>query len=101
MTLPDLAAIVRAAQSEDLPGLVGRFAEAQAVALARLATPMTVPKDTEPERLLTPDQAAEIATVPVERIYSWARGAKWAQRPSRRCLRVAEGAFRRWLRSRA
>jgi len=51
----------------------------------------------EPERLLTPEQAAGIAAVPKTRIYAWARGQRWASRPSKRCLRIAEASFRRWL----
>jgi hypothetical protein len=55
----------------------------------------------EPERWLTPEQAAAIADVKVKRIYSWAKGQKWASRPTRRCLRINEGAFRKWLAARA
>ncbi len=70
--------------------------------------PITQP---EAERLLTPEQVVEIAGLPREtsdetrrsiaRIYSWAKGQKWAVRPSRRCLRINEGAFRKWLSARA
>jgi hypothetical protein len=101
MNLPDLAALVRDAQPDDLPAIVGKLAEAQALALTRLTT--TSPKEVqevEPDRLLTPEQAAEVAVVPVERIYSWARKATWARRPSTRCLRIVERGFRKWLASR-
>lgn len=62
-----------------------------------------------PDRLITPDEAAALAGLPMgteaerersrKRIYSWARGKRWASRPSTRCLRIFEGAFRRWLQS--
>src|SRR5207245_7883461 len=39
VNVPDLAAIVREMPTEELPALVGRLAEAEAVAIARLTAP--------------------------------------------------------------
>lgn len=46
---------------------------------------------------LTPDEAATVAKIPVKRLYEWARGKKWADRPSRRTLRIEAHAFKAWL----
>lgn len=54
----------------------------------------------EPETWITPEQAAEIAAVDRRTIYDWATGKAWASRKSRRCLRIAEGPFRRWMAAR-
>jgi hypothetical protein len=96
----DLRAIVANAAPEDLPALVGKLAEAQAVAMARIATPRPPAATAPPTRLLTPEEAAGIPNVPVKRIYEWARGKNWASRPTRRCLRIEEAGFRRWLAAR-
>lgn len=50
-------------------------------------------------QLITPEAAAAIADVPVSRIYAWAKGQRWATRPTRRCLRIEDAGFRRWLAS--
>jgi hypothetical protein len=60
---------------------------------------------------ITPERAAEIAGEPIDapearrrarrRIYGWAKGQRWANRPSRRCLRINEQGFRRWLSARS
>jgi hypothetical protein len=54
----------------------------------------------EPERMLTPDEAAAIARVSRETVYGWARRADWrpfTRRISRKVLRIEERGFRRWL----
>jgi len=98
----DLVAAIAQAKPEDVPAL----ALAVAARLAQVGGSMTaVPistsgngkSDPEPEHWLTPQAAAAIAAVPETRIYAWARGQRWATRPSRRCLRIDEGGFRRWL----
>jgi hypothetical protein len=119
VTREDLRALVAGTAPDELPQLVGDLAAAQAEALALLTrststsagradvrTEGEVPAD-GPGRWLTPVEAAAIAGLPTgtdverersaRRIYSWARGKRWAARPSRRCLRVDERAFRRWL----
>jgi hypothetical protein len=60
-------------------------------------------------RWVTPEQAATIAALPmstteeikrsVRRIYAWTKGAKWAG-GTRRCLRIDEAGFRRFLAAR-
>ena len=91
---------VRECDSASLPVLIGALEQAKAEAWGRLNSPVAPPSpDTkaQPERLLTPEEAASIAQVPVRRLYGWARGQGWARRPTRRCLRIGEASFRRWL----
>ena len=91
---------VRTCDPADLPVLIGALEQARAQAWGRLSSPApTPPQDTkaQPERLLTPEEAASVAQVPVRRLYGWAPGQAWARRPTRRCLRIGEASFRRWL----
>jgi hypothetical protein len=91
---------VRECDPADLPVLIGALEQARAQAWGRLSTPASPPPQeakAQPERLLTPEEAASIAQIPVRRLYGWARGQGWARRPTRRCLRIGEASFRRWL----
>lgn len=91
---------VRECDPANLPVLIGALELAKAEAWGRLSTPVASPPQetkAQPERLLTPVEAAYIAQVPVRRLYGWARGQGWARRPTRRCLRIGETSFRRWL----
>jgi hypothetical protein len=45
--------------------------------------------------MLTPEEAAKVARVPVKRLYEWARFK--ASRPTKRCLQIDEDGIRRWL----
>ena len=49
---------------------------------------------------ITAAEAGRIAGVAGGRVYDWARGKRWAHRPTRRCLRIDEKGFREWLASR-
>ena len=90
---------VRECDPANLPVLIGALEQAKAEAWGRLSTPVVpLPQETKAqERLLTPEEAASIAQVPIRRLYGWARGQGWARRPTRRCLRIGESSFRRWL----
>jgi hypothetical protein len=113
MTREELRGLVDGADPEALPDLIGDLEAAKARALVRLTAPAGDGRRTpeEPEPWLTPEAAAAIAGLPlgipqerqrsVRRIYEWAKGQKWASRPSRKCLRIGERAFRRWLATRA
>lgn len=92
--------LVSELQLEDLPVLIGALEAAKAHAWLRLMAPPTPPKDPPPDHFITAEEAAAIASVPARRIYEWARGRKWAHRPTRRTLRIGEAAFRRWLTTR-
>jgi hypothetical protein len=97
-----LTDVIRAASQEELPCLLGRIVEAEASVRLRLfapaATPPTPPAGEAPQgQYLTVREAAAIAQASQRRIYEWARGARWAHRPTKRCLRIDEAAFRRWL----
>jgi hypothetical protein len=105
-----LVRLVREADLSRLPEIRGWLARADTEALIRLrmdGSPVSEPGRHQnagtprvAEKWITPQQAAEIAKVPKKRIYSWARGQKWASRPTRRCLRINEALFRAWLASR-
>src|SRR5687767_12662964 len=99
MTTPDLRQLVADTASEDLPALVGKLAEAQAVAMARLTT-ATGNGHGAAEVWITPEQAAKIASIELRTLYDWATNKPWASRKTRRCLRIDEGGFRRWLAAR-
>ena len=102
MTRTDIRGLVDTTPTIELPLLIGELEAAKAAAWTRLNAQVDRPQvgAVSDDRLLTPDEAAAIAGVKVTRIYAWARGQRWALRPSRKCLRVSEPAFRRWLRSR-
>jgi hypothetical protein len=94
-----LAETIRVAGPEELPALVGRLVELEERARLRLRVELngnSGRQEAEPE-MLTPEEAASIVKVPVKRIYEWARGKKWASRPTKRCLRIEETGFRLWL----
>ena len=85
-----------------LPVILGPLEEAKAEAWARLLVPPLQKAEAKcEERLLTPQEAAAIAQISTKRIYSWARGQRWARRLSRKCLRISEQGFRRWLQARS
>ena len=102
-TLGVVQSLARTIPVGDLPALLGTLEAAKAEAWGRITSrPPAAPVPTPvPDRLLTADEAAAIAQVPTKRIYSWAQGQRWAHRPSTRCLRISEGAFRRWLEARS
>jgi hypothetical protein len=82
------------------PGeLLGLAAEIQGRAIMTLTQERAEPPPA-PSRFIAPDDAARIAGVGSKRIYDWARNQKWAHRPTRRCLRINEEGFRRWLSAR-
>jgi hypothetical protein len=98
----DLRQLVTDTAPQDLPALAGRLREAELLAEMRLRVEASGNGHRpEPEReievWITPEAAAVIPGVPKERIYSWAKGQRWASRPTRRCLRIEEKGFRRWL----
>ena len=67
---------------------------------AAMAQAKDAPPPTPPSRFITPAEAGRIADVPDKRIYDWARGKRWAHRPTRRCVRIDEKGFRQWLSAR-
>ena len=95
----ELTALVEEASREDLPALAGRLREAELLVELRLREggaqrPVETPSSST---WITPDAAARVAGVSKKRIYEWAKGKRWASRPTRRCLRIEEAAFRGWL----
>jgi hypothetical protein len=100
LDLARLGAALEGASRDELPEALGGLARLHAMVLARLTTPLSSVEPMARDRFLTPDEAAELAAVPRARILTWARGARWAVRPTRKCLRISEVAFRRWLSTR-
>ena len=103
---PDLRQLVAGTALEDLPTLAGRLREAEVLLAMRLAQPsapnVAPIKPTVVDTFdLKPEQAADIAGVSVGQIYSWSKNQRWASRPSRRCVRINEAGFRRWLTAKA
>jgi hypothetical protein len=112
MTTSQLLDGIASAAPEELPPLALALATRMASA-ASTATKMA-PGDSreaaDADAWITPERAAEIAgeqmSTPAERrravrrIYAWAQGQRWAARPSRKCLRVSERGFRKWLANR-
>jgi hypothetical protein len=112
--LEDVAAL----PLEELPEAIGLLAQAQAAATVRLVAPTpagrgghaAAPAPECEERFLTPEQAAEVAGLPLgteqdrkrslKRVYSWAHGRRWAVNPTGRFLRISGQPFRAWLRTR-
>jgi hypothetical protein len=93
--------VLIASGSSGVTDALGQLRRAEAEILWNMSRPTaTSAAEVTEERLLTPEQAAEIAGVPKERIYSWAKGQRWASRPTTRCLRISERGFRSWLASR-
>jgi len=85
-------AAIDAVDPAGLPGVIGQLEALRAHAWAR----MTAIAATPTFKLITIEEAVEIARVPKRRIRSWARSAPWAVRLGRR-VRVEETVFRRWL----
>jgi excisionase family DNA binding protein len=70
MKAEDLVRAVAEAEPAELPALVGAFAQAQAVALARL----TAPRPAEGARpMIRPEDAAERLCIPPSKVYSLLR----------------------------
>jgi len=95
--------------TDDLPAIVGRLVELEERARLRLRTAPTPTPAVAPAPggWIAPEVAANIAGFPldtaqsrrrsVRKIYEWARGKAWANRPTRRTLLVNEAGFRAWL----
>ena len=103
----ELDRLISESRPEDRPGLalalsarIGMLAATMATGQAPTNENRQHRAEAERETWITPQDAALIAGVSVERIYSWAKGERWASRPSRRCLRISESGFRRWLQTR-
>jgi hypothetical protein len=94
---PALDALLADADPAELFAIAG---ELQGRAFAAVTATKKADPPAPPARFIAPDQAATIAGVPAKRVYDWARNQRWAHRPTRRCLRIDEAAFRNWLASR-
>jgi hypothetical protein len=90
----ELEAAKIAAQHRLFADTAGSIASAVLVA----ATPSTpAPAPVETPQWITAPQAAELAKVSERQIYRWARGQRWASRPSPNVLRIEAHSFSRWL----
>jgi hypothetical protein len=91
-----LRAVIDAA-GPDLPALLAELEEARATVWRWLREDVDRPGNL---KLLSIDEAAELARTSRRRLFSLARAAGWSVRVGRRLL-VDELQFRRWLRARA
>jgi len=91
---PLLRAVMEASP-EELPALIGELEAARALAWRRLTEQAAAPREL---RLLSVDEASELARLPRRRLFSLARRAPWALRVGRRLL-VEETGFRKALAS--
>lgn len=102
MTFSDLAAMVREAQIEDLPALLGRLVEAEAIARLRLSI-AAVPASTngygapEADENLAVTEAARQLGVSTRWLYREARRLPFAVKIGRRLLFSRRG-LERWNR---
>lgn len=86
----------------EIPAFLAALVAGMEIAQARLvSTNATAPTIAghadQPNGYITPEGAAKLMGVPRRRIYALAKGKKWALRVSRKCLRIDEAGFRRWL----
>lgn len=97
MSLAALRAAIMEAEAalppDDVPDALGVLEAARARLLRRMVEAAARPREV---RLLTVDEASDLARLPRRRIYSLSRGAAWAVRVGRKLL-VEESAFRRAL----
>jgi hypothetical protein len=101
MTAAELLEGIACAAPEELPAVLAAVA-ARMAATARAAADLpAAPPPRGADRWIDAAEAAAIAGVSVKVMYDWARVQAWAVRPSRRCLRIDERSFRRWLASRS
>lgn len=96
--------VVEATPTASLPDVVGALEAGKTAIHVRLnaATredggPTRTAEPAGPERWISAAEAAAIAGKCRNAIYSWAVGARWASRPTRRSLLINEAGFRRWL----
>jgi predicted DNA-binding transcriptional regulator AlpA len=97
---PEKAGAVSPSQ---VPAVLGQLAELQAIFLARLVSPNgshPSPMPSEPDRLLTADEAAPIIGMTPRWLYRHAKALPFARRLSRKALRFSEAGLRRWAASR-
>lgn len=98
--MTDLLALVREAALEELPALLGRLAEAEAIVRMRINTAAPTngkaELESEPPRLLTPEQAAEIIGVNPKWVLRNTKGVRFRRDLSRKVVRFEEAGLRRW-----
>jgi hypothetical protein len=111
--MAELDHLIAEAAPEERPGLIVALSARLAALGAGMTGPARLAEVSPPEpagQWIRPERAAEIAGEPIDtpeakrravrRIYAWAQGQRWASRPTRRCLRIEEAGFRRWLKNR-
>ena len=97
---PEKAAAVSPSQ---VPAVLGQLAELQAIFLARLVAPNgshAAPAPSEPDRLLTAEEAAPILGMTPRWLYRHSRKLPFARRLSRKALRFSETGLRRYMAAR-
>jgi len=96
----DLAAVVAAAQPEELPGLIGQLEAAKAAAWARLVAPPSGPSPAD-DRLLTLPEAAKVLGITEHQAREMGRrGELPVIQVGERSVRIRAGALAEWMRRR-
>lgn len=97
MVLPDLTQLARESPRDELPTLLGRLAEAEAVARLRLAeSPLARPDEAQPT-IIDAARAAEIAGTTKRWVLERTRGLRFRCDLSQKQPRFVEAEFRGWL----
>jgi hypothetical protein len=99
MDLPDLGRIAHEARRDELPALLGRIAEAEAIVRLRLAEGPAATATTK-SRTLDAAEAAEIAATTARWLLQKTRGMKFRCDHSRKQPRFDEAGLRAWLATR-
>ena len=96
MEFDELPRLAREAPRDELPGMLGRLAEAEAVARLRLSTAERADAPL-PTRLLDASEAAVIVGVSPRWLLSATRGLRFRRDLTRKKPRFDEAGLRAWL----
>lgn len=90
---------VTAVGPREVPGLLAELEALRVQLWARLFAAETIPRvdAREPDRLLTPTEAAAVLGVSLRWLYRHHRGLPFARRVSPKVLRFSEIGLRHWL----
>jgi len=81
---------------DELPAVLGQLAQLQGAVMLRLGS-QRPEQPVRADRLLTPEEAAEISGMSARWIRKNTRGLKFRRDLSRKNIRLAEDGFRAWL----
>ena len=99
--IPQIEEALANVPSDQVPSVLGELERLRAGLWARLVTPASTAKShhashSEPDKLLTPGQAAALLNVKVAWLYRNRRRLPFARKLSRKVLRFSEAGLHRW-----